>query len=263
MPLAPVNGIDLYYESHGSSEDVIVFAHGGTGNHLSWFQQVPHFQDRYRCVVFDHRGFGQSVDAPDGPGGSAYAEDLRGLMDHLGIERAFLVGQSMGTRTVMGFAMAYPERVRGLVIAASTGTIVDPEIRRMREENNPAGQPPPTADTMYSERFKEQEPTLMFLFRSFGALNPPREQTYAASLHPMEERYMATPERLAEFPAPVLFIAGESDRIATPPIVARAASLVPGAVRHEIPVASHCAVLEDAATWNRLVDEFLESIADR
>ena len=60
---APVNGIDLYYESHGSdSAPTIVFAHGRGGNHMSWWQQVaaPPVGE-YRCITFDHRGWGASI----------------------------------------------------------------------------------------------------------------------------------------------------------------------------------------------------------
>ena len=84
MALAPVNGIRLYYETHGKGP-ALVLAHGAGGNHLSWWQQVPHFARRYRCVVFDHRAFGRSHDVRDGPGRRAFAEDLRHLLDHLGI----------------------------------------------------------------------------------------------------------------------------------------------------------------------------------
>lgn len=68
MPKAQVNGIELYYEVHGEGPP-IVFAHGAGGNHLSWWQQVPFFTAQgYRCVTFDHRAFGQSLDGADGPG---------------------------------------------------------------------------------------------------------------------------------------------------------------------------------------------------
>ena len=122
MPYADVNGVRIYYESHGEGE-AIVFAHGAGGNHLSWWQQVPFFRDRYRCVTFDHRGFGRSVERADGPGGASFAEDLRALLDHLGIERTLLAAQSMGGRACLGFSLAYPERVRGLVMSDTTGTI--------------------------------------------------------------------------------------------------------------------------------------------
>ena len=59
MPKAAVNGIQLYYESHGEGP-AIVFAHGRGGNHLSWWRQVPAFSDDYRCVTFDHRPMGRA-----------------------------------------------------------------------------------------------------------------------------------------------------------------------------------------------------------
>jgi 3-oxoadipate enol-lactonase len=95
MPKIQVNGIDLYYEVHGDGP-AIVFAHGAGGNHLSWWQQVPVFTRQYCCITFDHRGFGQSSDNPNGPGSQAFVEDLKQLLDHLKIERASPVAQSMG-----------------------------------------------------------------------------------------------------------------------------------------------------------------------
>ena len=61
MPLAALNGIELYYESHGEGP-VVTFLHGAGGNHISWWQQVPVFSQRYRCLTIDHRGFGRSLD---------------------------------------------------------------------------------------------------------------------------------------------------------------------------------------------------------
>ncbi|MCH8282189.1 MAG: alpha/beta fold hydrolase, partial [Chloroflexi bacterium] len=95
MPQAPVNGIELYYESHGEGP-AIVFAHGRGGNHMSWWQQVPAFREEYRCITFDHRGWGASPDSANPRGRSAFVEDLTGLLDHLGVDRTFLVAQSMG-----------------------------------------------------------------------------------------------------------------------------------------------------------------------
>ena len=77
MSSARINGIDLHYQSYGEG-DAIVFAHGAGGNLLSWWQQIPFFSQRYRCVTFDHRGFGHSYDLPDGPGANAFVDDLAG-----------------------------------------------------------------------------------------------------------------------------------------------------------------------------------------
>jgi len=126
-------------------------------------------------VTFDHRGFGRSADVEGGPGANAYAEDLRALLDHLGIERTFLVAQSMGGGTCMGFTAAYPDRVRGLVMADTTGTMSDEkldEMRRQHRERQP--QPSGLAGRAYNQSLRERIPEMAFLYDSVMALNPPR-----------------------------------------------------------------------------------------
>src|SRR5262245_28226414 len=67
MPFLHRPGCDLYYEVTGAGP-AVVFAHGFGGNHLSWWQQVPHLAERYTCVTFSHRGFGPSGEDAGGPG---------------------------------------------------------------------------------------------------------------------------------------------------------------------------------------------------
>lgn len=110
MPFAKTNGVDMYYEVYGQGP-ALVLAHPGGGNHLSWWQQVPVFAQTFTCITCDHRGHGYTRDLPDDPGAAAYAEDLAGLLDHLGIRKEAIIGQSMGGWTAVGFAVAYPERL--------------------------------------------------------------------------------------------------------------------------------------------------------
>jgi len=71
VPFFARDGADLYYEVHGDGPP-LVLAHGAGGNHTSWWQQVPHFRERRRCVTFAHRGFAPSTDRPNGqPPGAA------------------------------------------------------------------------------------------------------------------------------------------------------------------------------------------------
>src|SRR5439155_23940296 len=92
-------------------------------NHLSWWQQVPHFRDRYTCVTFAHRGFMPSSAPPGGPLPDDYAGDLAALIDHLGGGDVRLVTHSMGGWRGLEYAFANPARVRALVLAATAGTI--------------------------------------------------------------------------------------------------------------------------------------------
>lgn len=258
MPFADINGIRLYYELHGEGE-AIIFAHGAGGNHLSWWQQVPHFRDRYRCVVFDHRGFGRSTDAENGPGARAFPEDLRALMDTLGIERATLVAQSMGGATCIGFTVAYPERVRALVMADTTGTMTEEGLDARRQAFRDA-QPQPFTLTgrAYNPTLKQRQPDKAFLYDSIMALNPPRD---LAALAQRDDRHVATAERLAQLTMPVLFICGENDRIVPPEIIRYAAGLIPGARYAEVPVSGHSVYFEEPEAFNRIVDEFLAAVA--
>src|SRR5262245_48013229 len=90
------DGCRLYHEDSGGDGPVVLFLHGAGGNHLSWWQQVPVFAEQYRCVTLDQRGFGQSADASHGADPATLATDALALLDHLRIEGAAIVAQSMG-----------------------------------------------------------------------------------------------------------------------------------------------------------------------
>jgi 3-oxoadipate enol-lactonase len=117
----------LYYERVGAGAP-IVFLHGLGGNHLSWWQQVPYFMRSFECVTVDQRGFGLSPD-PDGLFNRAHASDLGALLDHLKIDKAVLIGQSMGGWTIVGYALEHPERVAAMVMADTPGGIFTPEMK--------------------------------------------------------------------------------------------------------------------------------------
>jgi len=100
---------EIYYE-RTSSGPAIVFAHGLGGNHLSWWQQVPHFSSRYTCVTFAHRGFSPSRVTSGSVDPALFEEDLLALADHLELTDLRLVAQSMGGWTCLNFALHHPRR---------------------------------------------------------------------------------------------------------------------------------------------------------
>ena len=256
MPEAAINGIRLYYESHGDGAP-LVFAHGAGGNHLSWWQQVPFFRERYRCIVFDQRGFGRSTDIEGGPGWGAHCDDLRALLDELGIEKAALVAQSMGGRTCMGFAAAFPERVTALVMADTMLGMTNAELAaKLRAHREGQGGPQPLQGRTYSPRFVRDKPALAFLYDSIMANNPAATGARPVS---SDEPYVATDEKLAQMRVPALFIAGAEDVIFPPEILRFAAALVPGARYEEVPGCGHSVYFEDADAFNRIVAGFLSA----
>ncbi len=268
MPTAQINGAQLYYEEHGKGPPV-VFAHGAGGNHLSWWQQVPVFSRDYRCITFDHRGWGLSLDGLDA-GPAAFVDDLRALLDHLEIERTALVSQSMGGLTCLGFTIACPQRVSALVMGNTFAGMrrevwlaADEELRsnaravwdRRRRDG---------VKRALAPGFARRERQKAFLYKQIRLLNeegPNRLQTEQAVARfralERDPEVAASREELAAIKAPVLFIGGEHDEVMPPALMEVACGLIPGARMVVLPGAGHSAYFEQPETFNRIVLEFL------
>ena len=264
MPFLSRPACDLYYETHGEGP-ALVFAHGLGGSHLSGWQQVPHFRDRFTCVTFAHRGFGLSPEAPGGPGPDAFVDDLAALIDHLGLPDVRLVAQSMGGWTGLDYALREPARVRALVMAGSTGTLADPETERIFAAHR--GTAPEAAlaargiHPACGERMAREQPALHFLYRGLDA------QSVGLDKLAMRRRLGAmrrTPRaQVAALSPPLLCITGEEDVVMPPAAVAVLASIVPGARLARVEAAGHSVYWERPHTFNRLVEAFLTEVEPR
>jgi pimeloyl-ACP methyl ester carboxylesterase len=110
------NGVRLYVELDGSG-DPIVLIHGWTLNLRMWDPQIGELSRHYKVVRFDRRGFGRSSGSEDT---SWDADDLRAVLDALGIARAHVLGMSQGGRVALTFAVTHPERVASLILHGSS-----------------------------------------------------------------------------------------------------------------------------------------------
>ncbi len=125
MPVAEVNGQQIAYDDTGGDGPALVFSHGFLMDRTMFDAQIEVLSENHRCVTWDERGFGDTpVEGPFTYWDSA--DDAIGLMDHLGIDQAVLIGMSQGGYLSLRAAMAYPDRVRGLVVIDS-GVFVDDE----------------------------------------------------------------------------------------------------------------------------------------
>ena len=258
MPYASVNGIQLYYESHGSGP-ALVFAHGAGGNHLSWWQQIPFFSQRFRCITFDHRAFGLSRDG-DGEarmGRRMFHEDLRALLDHLEVDDVRIVAQSMGGRTAVGFAWRNPGRCKALVLAGTTGGAVDDEIRELQAayRETETGQSTLTKRAV-SPALRERAEHIDFLYRAINRLNPPRPRDFLAAA-PGYKGSSAT--ILAEAGFPILFLVGRHDAVTPSEIIERCHRAVRGSQLAIIEDSGHSTYFEQPHAFNAQVMRFLES----
>ncbi len=267
LPLA--GGFRLYYEVHspaGEGRDgrgakpVVLLAHGAGGNAGSWWQQQPAFARRHTVIAFDHRAFGRSPDIAGGPGRTAFAADAIALLDHLRVERAHVVGHSMGGRTAIGLLRRAPERLASLVCSGTTAGCVDERLLARRAELRAAG----TFEGSLRSRalapdFAEREPALAARYDAVRGMNPPRPADFLA-MRPGAGPLGSTAGRLRESGLPVLWLVGEHDRVVPPGLVRIAHELTPGSRYHEIAGAGHSAYFERAEPWNAAVLEFIAAV---
>lgn len=261
------NGVNLRYEVTGRGAP-IVFMHGLGGNHLSWWQQIAHFSRSHMCVAFSARGFAPSSAIAGGPNPADYAGDVAALLAHLKIKRPILVGQSMGGWGAVEFALSHKGEVRGLVLAATTGTIdlaqiADPERTRLVEwqktsEATAAALIEANIHVAAGARMAAEQPALQLLYRHIDEMNAGLDKL--ALRNRLGAARTRAPKELATAGCPVLFISGDED-IVIPPFAADAiVRAVPGTKVEHIPDAGHSAYFERAKRFNEIVDEFVETL---
>ncbi len=118
--MTTTDGVRLFYEDSGSGQP-IVFVHEFSGDYRSWELQVRYFARRYRCVTFNARGYPPS-EVPDTVAKYSQkraVEDIRDVMDHLKIDRAHVVGLSMGGFAALHFGIQFPDRARSIVVGGA------------------------------------------------------------------------------------------------------------------------------------------------
>ncbi len=258
-------GGGLHYEVQGNGPP-LVFVHAGIADSRMWGPQVAVFADDYRVVRYDMRGFGRSP-LPEGP--FYRHEDLRALLDRLAIERAVLVGCSMGGQTVIDFTLTYPERVRALVpvCAGVTGFRYD-------------GPPLPEWETigaaMKAGNAAEANELIIRLWIDGVGRTPDEVDPYVRTLalamnRPIVEKEIAgggegeardssAVDRLYEIGAPTLVIMSTLDPPNSQAISRMLGQEIPGARLAVIEQAGHLPNLEQPADFNRLLRDFLSTL---
>lgn len=253
MPFISVGDSQLYHEVHGEGPAVVLM-HGIGGNHAGWFNQVPRFSRDYRTVTIDQRGFGLSTDA-EGLGRTAMPGDLLHLLDHLGIERAVLVAQSMSGGAASAFTCQHPERVAGLVMAdTAQGLALSEDLMRLQEEANIAGQALTPVQRVFGPTFLAARPELVFLYRQISGFN-----RYSAR-HIVGQFPLHTPQALAETGVPVMFLAGSEERRFPVPLLRGAHKQVAGSRFVEIAEAGHSVYFEQPEAFNAAVLGFIADV---
>ena len=137
MPIANINGVDLYYEIAGAG-GAVVFLHGSNNSSQSWVNQMPVLAPKYRAIAVDHRGNGRSA-APSREKDYSikiFANDVFGLLKALNIEKCCPVGHSLGGFIALQFALDHPDMLAGLVLVDTSSGHFDrpPGFAELRQK---------------------------------------------------------------------------------------------------------------------------------
>jgi pimeloyl-ACP methyl ester carboxylesterase len=235
MPCAKVNGINIYYEVHGSGEPLVLVPGLGS-DQTRWYRNLPALAREFQVIAFDNRGAGRT-DKPDEPYSMAlFADDISGLLDTLGVEKTHLFGISMGGMIALNFGVRHPDRLISLIPGctrpggahsvpdAEGAGALNPDLVDVLgpEERNRNLLP-----MLWSEEFIRDNPGVVEEYIEKTSRYPVdpvgyRRQMAAADAHDVWDR-------LPEIATPTLVIHGEDDRLIPSANAAVIAERIPGA----------------------------------
>ncbi len=252
---AALPGVKLWFVDTGGAGVPIVLLHPNTGTVATWEPQISAFaQAGYRVVAFDRRGWGKSTPDPTTstePG--SIAGDLEALAEHLKLDTFHLLGVAGGGFIALDYAAWHPERVRSLIVGASTGAIEDkevadfiariaiPEIRKQSAHYREIGA---------SYRGTNPEGTRRWIEIDEHARQP------GAGFQP-QLRTPNTLAKIATIPAPTLIIAADADLLAPPALMRLWSRHLKDHEWAEIHDAGHAMAWEQPGTFNDKVLDFI------
>jgi pimeloyl-ACP methyl ester carboxylesterase len=272
MPTVRVDdGVALYYEEAGAGLP-LVFVHEFAGEAASWEPQVRCFARRYRTIAFNARGYPPS-DVPTEV--SAYsqeraADDIRGVLDGLGIRQAHVCGLSMGGYATLHFGLRYPARALSLVVAGAGYGSVTAERERFRQDSAFTAQRLEDDGMKAVAEFYARGPTrVQFLdkdprgWREFAErLAAGSARGHALTLRGVQMNRPSVYElgdRLERLEVPTLVMTGDEDEPCLEPALYMKGK-IPTAGLVVLPKSGHTINLEEPEVFNRAVLDFLTAV---
>jgi 3-oxoadipate enol-lactonase len=261
MPHAQCNGISLFYEARGHGEPLVLIS-GLGGDHAFWQSSVDALDSHFQLITFDTRGIGKS-DAPDAPYSmEVFSDDLAGLLDSLKLERANVLGFSMGGNIAQMFALRYPRRISKLILAASFASMniqarlfLD-AVLRVYESGASTGQMfDLIAPWLFSPGFLARPENAAFL--QYDESDPNAQPFYAWKRQYVAQQQFNVVDTLCEITAPTLILAGEEDRLAHLEDSKILARHIQNSTLHVFPGAGHLINYESPKLFHRCVRDFL------
>jgi pimeloyl-ACP methyl ester carboxylesterase len=256
-----VNGCNLYFETHGQGDPLFLIM-GLRRNAEWWYRQIPELSQHFQVIAFDNRGAGRSDKPVMEYSIHLFADDTAGLMEALGIERAHILGISMGGYIAQELALNHPAKVENLVLGCTScggekAVLMSPE--RMQKFTANAGLQPEeilrkNMDIYFSDEFvannrEKIEEFVSISLRHYQPLDAFMRQFDACQRHD-------TADRLSRISIPTLIMTGDDDPLVPPENSQILKELIPEAELSVFPGGRHCFFIEKAEQFNEKAIEF-------
>jgi len=266
MPRIHSNGIDIHYEIHGTGDPLVLIA--GLGYDLwMWHKMIPRLAEHVQVVAFDNRGVGQT-DKPAGPySAQLLADDTAGLMKALGLERATVMGHSMGGFIAQALALSRPELVDKLILSATNfggpnHIPVTPEALAVLTDvsGDPIERLKRGILISCRPAFEQDHPEIVREWLDYRTRHPLDPAAYQAQLAiglgliPAENCFEG---RLQAIQAPTLILFGEHDQVVPPGNAELLAREIPHSMVYILPNAGHFYPLDAPKAAAEAVLDFL------
>ena len=256
MPSVGAEGAEIYYETTGDGDPILLIMGLGADSR-GWAMQMQAFAERYRVIAFDNRGVGKSSVPPPPYTTEQMARDALAVLDAEEIQRAHVLGVSLGGAIAQELVLAAPDRVRSLALGSTWAGPSDwrSRLRKMQlgvlETQGVEALVRARVLFIFSSPMFEKAPQMMDLIEKTMAETPLEgylHQLDAAEAHDARAR-------LGKVTAPTLVLTGKRDILVPPELSAEVASLIPGAELVVLETA-HAIQLEESALFNETVLAF-------
>ena len=233
---ADIRGIKMYYEVYGKGEPLLII-HGNGGSIKNFVYQIPYFAKNYQVILADSRAQGKTVDATDSLTYEMISDDLNGLLEHLKIKNANVIGWSDGGIEGLLLAMNHPDKVKKLAVTGANlwpdSTAVDPFVYKMIMDVNIKG-----ADSL--KRMKNPTPEM---------------KNQLKLMHLLSYEPHIKPEALKKITCPTLVIGGDHDVIVTKHTLAIAEAIT-NSYLWILPNSGHATPVVYKDMFNQVVSDF-------
>ncbi len=261
MAFIDVGGRAIYAERRGDGPAVLLL-HGAGSNAATWWQQLPAFSARHTCVTMDQRCFGRSVAPMDEFRHALFVGDALAVLDHFGIQRAVVVGQSLGGMVGLRLALQHADRVTAFVACDSPLGVDHPAILQALEARARTASARTLEQRSLGAWFLQHHPERAALYAQINHFNPgthsvPPEQWRAAMDRLMDPAGLLPMAALRGLSVPVLWLVGREDPLVPLAAMQDALGLAAGSELAVVDDCGHSTYFEKPEVFNHLVLDFM------